>query len=109
MMSFFAAGLFTIKPDYDLVEPRRADFLLAFSGSPGFRIDQIRFLQNLDIGRDCRLRHPKCFADLVDVERSAATQQPQNSHTNRRREPPDNFKLRFGIDVEKAANALFLR
>jgi hypothetical protein len=65
-----------------------------FRCSPGLRIDQIRFLQNLDIGRDSRLRHPKRVADLVDVEWSALAQQPQDTHTNWRSEPADDFKLR---------------
>ena len=64
-----------------LVKPRRADLLLTLVARTGFRVDQIRFLQDLDIVAS-RLRHPKRSADLVDVKRSATTQQPQDSHTN---------------------------
>ena len=87
----------------NFVERREAELLMPFPPFMGFRPDESGALEDLQIGRDRRLRKAQRLGDVVDIDTRATMQQAQNSRPRRRGQPAQYVRPLRGIDHQEIA------
>ena len=63
----------------------------------------VYYLEDLQIGRDRRLRQIERGGDVIDVDPDAAVQEPQDAHAHRRSEAAQHLRPLLGIDDQEIA------
>jgi hypothetical protein len=87
----------------NLGEGRPADFLAALARLAALGRDQACVFENLQVGRDCRLRQSQLVRDLVHVLLFPAPQMFEDGNANFARQPPDHVGTLQGVDYQDFA------
>ena len=89
--------------DQHLVKGGEAELLMAFPTFPRFRSNEAGVLENLQVGRDCRLRKVQGPGNVVDIDAWPAMQETQHARPRWRSQSAQHVRSLRGIDHQEIA------